>query len=157
MIILRKNQINLGHFQAGTGPQCWAIFSHLKSPGSDTVRVRVPSAAPKSTDTRKGICAFCNVGAGLEPSNADARWASARRRLDDGGSLMSRVPSAGPGVPDPPGVWTSFMTREGLEPSNADARWASARRRLHNVPSPVSDPRRPGRPNGPWTYFFIKA
>lgn len=67
---------------------------------------------------------------GLEPSNADARGASARRRLDDGGSLMSRVPSASPGVPDLPGVWTSFITREGLEPSNADARWASARRRL---------------------------
>ena len=31
MIIFQKNQINLGQFQAGTGPQCWAIFSHLKS------------------------------------------------------------------------------------------------------------------------------
>ena len=30
----------------------WAIFSHLKSPGSDTVRVRVPSAAPKKVSAQ---------------------------------------------------------------------------------------------------------
>ena len=46
MIIFPKNQINFGQFQAGTGPQCWAIFSHLKSAWGNSVPVRARLAAP---------------------------------------------------------------------------------------------------------------
>ena len=55
----------------------------LKSPGSDTVRVRVPSAAPK-----RGIlhveCASFSFGLGLEPiSNAAVRWTAACEGLTE--------------------------------------------------------------------------
>ena len=130
----------------GSSHSGWPVFD--VSGGTRTIKYRCPVDICSAAAGRRRLLSvtspfwrtgnespyrdgpFLMCQAGLEPSNTDVRWTSARRRLDDADTIMYRVPSGVPKTGHPIRDGPFLMCQAGLEPFHADVRWTSARRRI---------------------------